>query len=112
VPKNSYWIVDTEGVYAQVEGADQRDEWTKVRGWSQAAEPGPSDQVHVVNEHPDIQPGRLPYGALADWAGLGWSAGPPPVPADSTKDPVLVDQAAAPIAETAKSAKADSAPTK
>jgi hypothetical protein len=91
--KNSYWIADTEGVYAQVEGADQRDEWTKVRGWSEVAEPGPTDQVHVVNENPEILPGRLPYAAVELHAGLGWKPGPPPAPYDATKDPVLVDQA-------------------
>jgi hypothetical protein len=112
VPKSNYWIADTEGVYALVEGADQRDEWTKVRGWSEAAEPGPTDQVHVVNENPEILPGRLPYAAVELHSGLGWKAGPPPAPYDATKDPVLVDQ---PVAEPAKpttQTKADSAPTK
>lgn len=76
--KQSYWIRDPEGVYAQVEGTDQRDFWTKVQGWVDADEPGPTDQVHVVNENPEIGPGRLPFGALPAWGGLGWAAGPPP----------------------------------
>lgn len=113
--KNSYWITDTEGVFALVEGADERDQWTKVHGWSEAAEPGPTDQVHVVNEHPEVGPGRLPYAAVELHAGLGWTAGPPPAPYDTTKDPVLVDQAPAPVAESVKpktETKADIAPTK
>jgi hypothetical protein len=69
--KQKYWISDSEGVFAQVEGADERDQWTRVRGWSEADEPGPTDQVWVANEHPDIAPGRLPYGAVEHWAGLG-----------------------------------------
>lgn len=76
----TYWITDPEGVYAQVEGADQRDHYTRVLGWTEVDEPGLEDQVHVINEHPEIGPGRLPYGALADdaWAGRGWKPGPPP----------------------------------
>jgi len=72
-----YWITDSEGVYAQVEGADQLALWTRVRGWAEAGEPGPTDQVWVVNEHPEVGPGRMPYAAVALHAGLGWSAGPP-----------------------------------
>ena len=102
MPKNSYWIADVEGVYALVEGADQRDEWTKVRGWHEAAEPGPTDQVHVVNENPEILPGRLPYGALgAGLDGYGWRPGPPPAPYDATKDPALTD-VVVPVAEPVK----------
>lgn len=87
-----YWIHDTEGVYAQVEGTEARDEWTKVRGWSEADEPGPNEQIHVVNEHPEIGPGRLPYGAVEHWAGLGWSAGPPPAPENSAPaDPPVAE---------------------
>ncbi len=100
---NSYWIANPEGEYALVEGVADRDTWTKVHGWREAAEPGPTDQVHVVNEHPEVGPGRLPYGSLAaGLTGLGWKAGPPPAPYDATKDPVLVDQAPAPVAEPVK----------
>lgn len=90
--KTSYWIRDVEGNYAQVEGAADRDTFTKVRGWSEADEPGPTDQVHVVNENPQIGPGRLPYGALAGWAGQGWRPGPPPAPVDLTR-PAPAEQA-------------------
>jgi hypothetical protein len=101
--KNSYWIRDVEGVFALVDGADERDQWTKVHGWAEADEPGPTDQVHVVNEHPEIAPGRLPYGAVADWSGLGWKAGPPP--SDAPTNPDLGDQAASPKATAPVAAK-------
>lgn len=90
--KQQYWIRDVEGVYARVDGAEARDVWTKVRGWSDADEPGTTDQVHVVNEHPEVGPGRLPFGAVEDWGGLGWKPGPPPEPIDPTKNAELVDQ--------------------
>lgn len=77
--KQRYWIRDVDGVYAQVEGAEARDQWTKVHGWTEADEPGPTDQVHVVNEHPEVGPGRLPFGAIdGPWDALGWQPGPPP----------------------------------
>lgn len=93
--KNSYWIRDVDGVHALVDGAAERDQWTKVHGWAETGEPGPTDQVHVVNEHPEVGPGRLPYGAVEDWSGLGWKPGPPPEPVDASRNPALVDQAAA-----------------
>lgn len=34
-----YWITDASGVKAVVEGAEARDEWTRVRGWSETTEP-------------------------------------------------------------------------
>lgn len=106
--KQKYWIRDSEGVYAQVDGSEQRDLWTKVRGWSEADEPSQTDQVHVTNEHPEIGPGRLPYGALEGWSGYGWAAGPPPEPvslfsaAKTTSAPV--DDAAKPIKAAAPAA--------
>jgi hypothetical protein len=90
--KKKQWIQDVEGVFAQVE-AGARDLWTKVRGWAEADEPGPTDQVWVVNENPEIGPGRLPYAAVELHAGLGWAAGAPPEPAGTTKDPAPVEQA-------------------
>lgn len=97
--KQKYWIRDVEGVFAHV-GAEARDLWTKVRGWVEADEPGPTDQVHVVNEHPEVGPGRLPYAAVELHAGLGWSAGPPPEPVSETPDPAVVVPAADPAKPT------------
>jgi hypothetical protein len=78
MPNQSYWIRDVRGIYALVGSAAERDQWTKVHAWVDADEPGPTDQVCVVNEHPEIGPGQLPYGAVEDWGGLGWKPGPPP----------------------------------
>lgn len=93
--KNSYWISDPEGSYALVEGADRRDWFTKVQGWTEADEPGATDQVHVVNENPEIGPGKLPYASLPFHAGRGWFAGPPPgeVPANAlTAEPAAPEK--------------------
>lgn len=109
--KNTYWLHDAEGVYAQVEGADQRDLATRVYGWAEVDEPPADAQVHVVNEHPEIGPGRLPYGALESgaWAGRGWKPGPPPeLPAPteqaaSSTEPAKPTKAAADSKADAKS---------
>jgi hypothetical protein len=78
MPNQSYWIRDVRGIYALVDSAAERDQWTKVHAWVDADEPGSTDQVCVVNENPEIGPGQLPYGAVEDWGGLGWKPGPPP----------------------------------
>lgn len=93
----SYWIADAYGTLAVVEGVDQRDLWTRVRGWRLAGEPGPADRVYVV--HDEAGPGGpLPFEALADgWTAFGWKPGPPPEPVDVTKDPALRDQPTEPL---------------
>ena len=95
--KQKYWIRDVEGVHALVASAAERDWWVKVHGWSDADEPGATDQVRVVNENPEIGPGQLPYGAVEDWGGLGWKPRPPP------------GGESAPAAEPAKPTKAPAA---
>ncbi len=78
MPKNTYWISDVDGVRAPVEGVDQRDEWTKNRGWQESTEPGPTDQVHIVYPDSSVLPGRVPFAALAaGWSAMGWKAAPP-----------------------------------
>lgn len=92
----TYWIADVTGTHALVEGDEQRDIWVHLRGWRVTAEPGPNDQVHIVNG--DLSGGRIPYGALAgEWGDKGWRVGPPPVPADPTRDPVPLVQPARPV---------------
>lgn len=97
-----YWISDAEGVYALVTGAEARDWFTKVKGWTETGEPLGHEQVHVHNEHPDIIPGRLPFAVLPEMAGLGWYPGPPP---GGPEDSAPADQAA-PVDEPAKPIKA------
>lgn len=90
--KQKYWITSPAGVFAQVEGTEQRDMWTKVRGWSDAEEPAGNDRLYLVHTAAGFG-GPIPFEALADgWADMGWSPGPPPMPLDITKDPTLVDQ--------------------
>lgn len=105
--KNTYWIKNPNGYYAQVEGADERDRWTKVQGWAEADEPPPTAQVYI--QHPDLaEYGLIPFEALGgQWEALGWTAGPPPEPRDITKDPALVDQPAARVAAPAAPAPAE-----
>lgn len=89
---NTFWIADALGTHALVASAEERNEWVRGRGWSDAAEPGPSDQVWIVNG--DLDDGRIPFAALAEgWSDLGWKPGPPPEPVNILKDPALVDQA-------------------
>lgn len=106
--KNTYWLHDAEGVYAQVEGADQRDLATRVYGWTEVDEPPADAQVRVVNEHPEIGPGRLPYGALdgGGWAARGWKPGPPPEmpPVAPTDQPASGSEAAKPTKAAAPAA--------
>lgn len=90
-----YWIRDVQGVHALVGSAADRDWWTKVRGWSDADVPGSTDQVHVVNENPEIGPGQLPYGAVEDWSGLGWKPGPPGGESAPAAEPAKPNQAPA-----------------
>ncbi len=99
------WIRSVHGEYAVVDDAEQVAVWTRVRGWSLADPPGPTDQVFA--HHPDVvNPGRLPYEALTGgWADLGWVAGPPPEPVDLTRDVVAAPVAAAPTKAAASGSK-------
>jgi hypothetical protein len=93
--KNTYWIADPAGVKARVEGTAERDEWTRVHGWSEAPEPGPGDLVWMQHsEHGGRA--RFASEAAPQWTGLGWEYAGPVAAPDLTKDPVLVDQAPAP----------------
>lgn len=86
-----HWIKDSAGVHALVDDG-QHEQWTRVRGWSDADEPGPTDRVYVTHDGAGTG-GPLPFEALAEgFAALGWKPGPPPEPVDITKDPTIVDQ--------------------
>jgi hypothetical protein len=103
--KTQYWVADVDGVKALVEGADQRDLWTRVRGWSETTAPAAGDRVWLVHgEHG----GQQVFAATAaeQWSGLGWAYSPPPEPADFTRDPQLVDQAPRAAAEEKPKAQA------
>jgi hypothetical protein len=88
----SFWIADANRMHAVVDSADERDIWVRIRGWMNAGEPGPADQVWV--RHPAGLFGCVPFEALAaGWAELGWELGPPPDPAGTTTDPAPRDVA-------------------
>lgn len=92
--KQTYWLTSVDGVKASVDGADERDRWVRVHGWAVADEPAAGDLVWLQHE---TTGGRQVFAAAAapQWEGLGWHPCAPPEPADLTKDPQLVDQAAA-----------------
>jgi hypothetical protein len=69
--KNTYWIVDVEGVKAKVEGAGARDEWTKVRGWSETTEPTGLEFQWVRNADHGGK-GVMNHTAALLHEGLGW----------------------------------------
>lgn len=69
--KNTYWIADAEGVKAKVEGAEARDEWTRVRGWSETTEPVGSEFQWVRNVDHGGK-GVMNHAAALLHEGLGW----------------------------------------
>lgn len=68
---NTYWIVDAAGVKAKVEGAEARDEWTKVRGWSETTEPVGQEFQWVRNVDHSGK-GVMNHAAALLHEGLGW----------------------------------------
>lgn len=69
--KNTYWIADHEGVKACVTGADARDFWTKVNGWSETTEPVGQEFQWVRHE---VHGGKaaMNHEAAVMHRGLGW----------------------------------------
>lgn len=74
---NSYWIASVAGVRAVVEGVDERDVWTRVRGWQSVEEPGPADLIYIVHDELGTA-GPIPLEALDGDGWPGWRPGPPP----------------------------------
>lgn len=103
--KNTYWISDPDGIRALVEGADERDRWTKVHGWAEAEEPDRLDFVWLRHEDPALGAFRMTWEAaqLDAWAGRGWKPGAPPEPVNTA---VAHWPAEAPAAEAPKSSPA------
>lgn len=105
--KQTYWIADPNGgAKALVEGVEERDRWTRVRGWDETAEPVSGDMVWAYNANTDGRT-KLPFDTLAEdgyWRGVGFVPSAPAEPVDMTKDPALRDQ---PSPDAAKSANKD-----
>jgi hypothetical protein len=66
-----YWIADIEGVKAVVDGADARDEWTRVRGWSETTEPVGQEFQWIRNVNHGGK-GVMNHEAALLHEGLGW----------------------------------------
>lgn len=78
--KNTYWIVDAEGVKACVSGAAVRDFWVRVQGWQETTEPTGREFQWIRNVDHGGR-GVMNHEAVALHAGLGWvPSDPPPVP--------------------------------
>lgn len=92
--KQTFWMTDEFGAKALVTGVDERNR-LRPHGWRETTEPTGQDLVwlrHDVTEGQQL----FSHAAAGQWAELGWHPSPPPEPVDLTKDPMLVDQAAAP----------------
>lgn len=83
--KNIYWIADTDGTKALVEGAEERDRWVHVHGWAETDEPTGQEFVWVHNENPELLPARMNWQAAQDpaWAARGWAPGAPVEPVNN-----------------------------
>jgi hypothetical protein len=115
--KNTYWISDPDGTKALVEGAEERNFWVQVHGWSEADEPQGQEFVWLEN---DEHGGRAKFNAQAVplWEPRGWHPSPPQEPVNLALPPerVAAEKAAAQKAATkttaAKDTDAGSKPTK
>lgn len=105
--KNSYWLADPEGTRALVEGADTRDRFVRLHGWTEATEPERHDFVWLTNENSSLGATRMTWEAaqLDAWAGRGWTPGAPPEPGAPVEEP-------APVKEPAPAPETKSSPAK
>lgn len=107
--KNVYWVADENGVKACVTGAEARDFWVKVHGYTEATEPTGMEFQWVRNVNHGGR-GVLNHEAALLHAGLGWvPSDPEPVPGlpeESADTPAVPPRMAAPVippsAETVK----------
>lgn len=78
--KNVYWIADENGVKACVTGAETRDFWVRVHGYTETSEPTGNEFQWVRNADHGGR-GVMNHAAVLLHAGLGWfPSDPPPVP--------------------------------
>lgn len=80
--KSTYWIADPEGIRALVEGADTRDRFVRLHGWTESTEPQRHDFVWLRHEDPGLGATAMTWEAaqLDAWAGRGWTPGAPAEP--------------------------------
>jgi hypothetical protein len=93
--KNTYWIADPEGVKAYVTGAEARDEWVRVRGWTETTEPVGQEFQWVRNANHGGK-GVLNHAAALLHEGLGWfPCGPPGYDEPPADEPIPITKPAA-----------------
>lgn len=69
--QKKFWIADPEGVKATVVGAEARDFWVRVNGWSETTEPTGQEFQWVRNEAHGGK-GVMNHEAALLHEGLGW----------------------------------------
>lgn len=75
--EKTFWLSDEQGRKARVFGAEARDQWVKVHGWSETTEPVGLEFQHVRNVGHGGR-GVLNHEAAVLHEGLGWvPCGPP-----------------------------------
>jgi hypothetical protein len=90
--KHTYWLVDLNGVKAQVTGVEERARWTP-RGWAEADEPTADERIWASCDGVEL-PAMFPYGAWRElWQHKGWQPSAPPEPID----PITGVRAVAPV---------------
>jgi hypothetical protein len=92
--KQTYWIADAEGVKAKVSGAEARDEWTKVRGWSETTEPVGQEFQWIRNVDHGGK-GVMNHEAVLLHEGLGWAPSGPEGYDEPTDSPAALAPAPA-----------------
>ncbi len=79
--KQTYWLVDLNGVKALATGVEERARWAP-RGWTEADEPTPDERIWARCEGVEL-PAVFPYGAWQElWQYKGWQPSTPPEPID------------------------------
>lgn len=97
--KSTYWIADVNGVKAKVVGVDARDEWTKVRGWSETTEPAGQEFQWVRNVDHGGK-GVMNHEAAVLHESLGWVPSGPDgydEPVEPTSEPAKSSPKSAPV---------------
>ena len=92
---NTFWIKSPTGELAVLDDAEQLAIWTRVHGWSETTEPGPTDLVYMDNPDTVAPPAPIAWGARGYWEGIGWRPSAPPQPVNPAVDPTLSASTAA-----------------
>lgn len=74
--KTTYWLIGPDNTFAQVEGADRRDEAT-TQGWTVTDEPSGPDRVWMQHDVTGAI-SLFPHAVLEPWQARGWQLVVPP----------------------------------